>query len=546
MPVLSRIACSVIMSSILIIFGLGFVCAAVLMHGVLRFQWGRFLLKRPVDWHHSNQVPVARIGGAVLVVTVVGIECFIALRHPGVRSATPLRNLCLLVLLAVFGIGFLDDVRPLDWRIRLAGQAALAGIICWCGLGLDTHRIPTLAHTQVFVLLGPLLTLLWLVGLPFSINNIDGVDGLAGSVSLLSTIVVAIVAHRAGHFELLAWGIAGALLAFLCFNFPPARIYLGDSGAYFLGLQLGLFSLINARNGSNLLAMIAPLFVLALPLTDAALTLTRRLLHGLPVTRPDRQHLHHRLLGLDRSPRQVVYGYGALNLVFFGLSLAEVWSGGRWTMGLTFVAVSILLLCASAFQFSRRWFLLHRVIRRAFRVRREVRPALTLARRLKIEAESSPGLDGLWTRLIKAAEHLGFESVTLFENVPTRVWSRTSSSLARATRRYDCSTGHEAAIEFGVAPCPLQGTSQGSHCVATGRCGLARRRCLSNPRAFEIVSELLAEAWRQSTTRCSETRKELLPDGGRSDGAEEIAEAIMPRATETTGSAFRIANPDRV
>jgi hypothetical protein len=266
----------------------------------------------------------------------------------------------------------------------------------------------------------------------------------------------------------------------------------------------------------------------------------------LPVTRPDRQHLHHRLLGLDRSPRQVVYGYCALNFVFFALSLVEIWSGGRWTIGLTFGAISILLVCASAFRFSRRWFFVHRVMRRAFRVRREVRPALTLARRLKFEARSGSGLDGLWARLIKAADNLGFESVTLFENVPTRVWSRTSSSLACATRRYDFSNGHEAAIEFGVAPCPLQGTSQGSHCLATGRCGLARRRCLSNPRAFEIVSELLAEAWHQSTVRCSQTRKEWLPAGGRIQCGEETAEAILPRATKTSGSAFRLANPDRV
>ena len=137
------------------------------------------------------------------------------------------------------------------------------------------------------------LTVLWLVGMTNLINLIDGVDGLAGGICLMLMGLLAYVGHDSGSYECLVSGMAGALLGFLWFNFPPARVYLGDSGAYFLGFQIGLFSIISSHKGTIFAALVAPLFVLALPILDTTLAILRRGLRGLPIFRADRRHIHH-------------------------------------------------------------------------------------------------------------------------------------------------------------------------------------------------------------------------------------------------------------
>src|SRR5256712_11407677 len=102
--------------------------------------------------------------------------------------------------------------------------------------------------------------------------------------------LLAYVGGRYGNLELVASGMAGVSLGFLWFNFPPARIYLGDGGAYFLGFQIGLLALIGSHKGPIVAALVAPLFVLALPIVDMLLAIMRRSLRGLPIFRPDRKH----------------------------------------------------------------------------------------------------------------------------------------------------------------------------------------------------------------------------------------------------------------
>ena len=119
------------------------------------------------------------------------------------------------------------------------------------------------------------------------------------------------------------------MIGFLCFNFPPARIYLGDSGAYFLGFQIGLLAILNSHKGTVFAALVAPLFVLALPILDTMLAILRRGLRGLPIFRPDRRHLHHHLLEMGLSGRKVLLGFYAVTLVFLAMGFAAYWSRGN-------------------------------------------------------------------------------------------------------------------------------------------------------------------------------------------------------------------------
>ena len=174
--------------------------------------------------------------------------------------------------------------------------------------------------------------------------------------------LLAYVGHQGGSFGLLTSGMAGALLGFLAFNFPPARIYLGDGGAYFLGFQIGLFSILSSHKGTVFAALTAPLFVLALPILDTALAIVRRGLRGLPIFRPDRKHIHHHLLGMGMSRQKVVLYLYVVTLLFLVMGFAAYWSRGRLIPVLLGAATLILLLCAGKLRFSRDWFAVGQVV----------------------------------------------------------------------------------------------------------------------------------------------------------------------------------------
>lgn len=313
-------------------------------------------------------------------------------------------------------------------------------------------------------------------------------------------LLTAAVGHQNGHCELLALGMAGALLGFLWFNFPPARIYLGDGGAYFLGFQIGLYAIVNSQKGAVFSALLAPLFLLALPIVDAVAALARRGLRGLPLFRPDRKHLHHRLMSTAASKRGLVLKMHGINLVLLALALACFWSGGQWLARLAAAAVLLLLVCAGSCKFSRRWLAIHRVIGGCLRMRSEVRYGLCLARWLELEALRRAGPDALWPDLVFAAKKLGFDSVKLTLSREYRDWQRrgpaheSQSQLARFEGHYGC-------IELRAAACPWRGPGGETYCAEQRACQRWRHGCLADPRAFETVSELLAEAWSKAAAQ---------------------------------------------
>jgi len=483
-------------TSVLIASILGVVSTSLLISMSLRFGWATVLLGRPTDWHHARTGPVPRLGGAVLAVTFVVVEIYIAIFHPELRASTPGRNAVVMGSLAMFALGFWDDVRPLGAGWKLLGQTMIAAMVCYCGVGIEV------AGTSIhFGGWGPILTIVWLVSLTNLINLIDGVDGFAGGISFMLMVLIAAVAHQHGNFELLACGMAGALVGFLWFNFPPARVYLGDGGSYFLGFQIGLYSLVNSHKGTIFVALIAPVFVLTLPVTDAFLTVARRGLRGLPLFRPDRKHLHHRLIAVTGSRRKLVLWVYAFNLVFLLMGLAAFWSRGKWVPILTGAALLLLFLCAGSFAFSRRWFAIHRVVRSSLKMREEIQYALSLTRWLELESRRTASPDDMWPDLVFAAEKLGFASLKLTLQGEHRFWQRHSGSLGIARRRFDCPNSNYGSLEFTGPGCPLRRSALGQVSDCDNDCVKSTGGCLADPRLFETVSELLVESWSRSAAQ---------------------------------------------
>ena len=215
------------------LLGLGIVLLAVPL--ALAATPLRNRLQRGQDLHHTHNRPTPRLGGLALVIAFIGVEVFIAVCCPEQRSRMAGHMVVVLSSLAMFGLGFWDDLKPLGAKRKLVAQIVIALSVYVFGVGIEHFRIPFVSIDLDLGNWGALVTVLWLVGMTNLINLIDGMDGLAGGICLMLMCLLAYVAHDNGGFALLMSGMAGALIGFLCFNFPPARIYLGDSGAYFLG-----------------------------------------------------------------------------------------------------------------------------------------------------------------------------------------------------------------------------------------------------------------------------------------------------------------------
>ena len=222
--------------------------------------------------------------------------------------------------------------------------------------------------------------------------------------------------------SLVAAGMAGALLAFLRFNFPPARIYLGDGGAYFLGFLIGALAIFNSHKGTVAAALIAPLFVLVLPIMDTSLAILRRGLQGLPLFRPDQRHLHHRLLRSGVSRRNLTLGAYVFTAYFLGLGLVAFWWRGQYLALLLGGGTLAILLAASRFGFSREWFNVGKVLGRSIQTRSEVRYALAHSRWLALEGERGRNVQGICEDTALIARRLGFTSLRIQLQDGEQVW----------------------------------------------------------------------------------------------------------------------------
>lgn len=261
---------------------------------------------------HSQPTP--RLGGLAVYAGFLG--GLLVLYFLG---GLPSRYLGLLVGgTLIFLVGVVDDVRSLSPRLKLVGQILAALVVLPFGISIAFVTHPW--HHGFLLHLGfwgfP-LTVFWIVAVTNAVNLIDGLDGLATGIGLIGAVTLASVAALAGDkiAVLPALILAAALLAFLPFNFHPARIFLGDCGAMFIGFILACGAIIGVAKTATAVTLITPAVILGIPLCDTLFAILRRYKNGRHIFRPDREHLHHRLLAIGLSHRAavlVVYGVSAL------------------------------------------------------------------------------------------------------------------------------------------------------------------------------------------------------------------------------------------
>jgi len=285
--------------------------------------------------------PTPRVGGiAIAIAYGLALLSIPGLGSPGnTQGLDPWKVIPAAAI--VFAVGLLDDLVSLKPMLMMAGLA-LAATVAFCS-GL---HMGDLAKSPLPIWIDYPLTVFWLLLASNALNLIDGLDGLCAGMGLLSALTLFTAALLAGNHALayVTFPLAGALAGFLCYNFNPATVFLGDSGALLVGFLLGAYGMYWTQKASTLLSMIVPLLALSIPLLDVSLSVMRRLAGGRSIFKGDRGHIHHRLLDRGLSPRQavlVLYLVGALAAAF--ALLASTTLGGRYTGAI------VAAFCVSAF-----------------------------------------------------------------------------------------------------------------------------------------------------------------------------------------------------
>lgn len=262
--------------------------------------------------------PIPRVGGVPIALAYV--LALISLR--GADSVFPLHwvQTILSGTVIVFLVGLIDDFANLKPVVKLAGQIAAAVVAFGNGIQID-H----LGGIELPVWIGLPVTVFWLLLTTNALNLIDGLDGLCAGVGFWGTMAFFVATLASGNATLAntVLPLAGALLGFLFFNFNPATVFLGDSGALVIGFLLGCFGIIWADHRLTPINLAVPLFALCVPMMDVGLSIVRRSLKNQPIFSADRGHIHHRLLDRGLTVRRAALAlYGAeITGAIFGLVL---------------------------------------------------------------------------------------------------------------------------------------------------------------------------------------------------------------------------------
>ncbi|MGC4095634.1 MAG: MraY family glycosyltransferase [Nitrospira sp.] len=338
------------------ILTLFFGAMAVAIVGTLIVLWkkGNLGIDKPDKRRKHHSAPISRFGGLPIFIALSVGYVALSLRQPEfARQWMPI----ILCNVIIFAVGFIDDLRPLGARIKLLGQVGAALILYAQGISIDGLSNPFGPGYFSLGWLSLPLTVLWLVAIPNIINLIDGMDGLATGFGMFLCVTLAFVGHYAAmpDVALMATVMAGALAGFLIFNFPPARIFLGDGGAYMIGFFIASASLRSSHKGTVVASLLVMLIALGVPILDTLFAIVRRALRGLPIFRADAEHIHHRLILLGFSKAKALVALYSICLVLSITGISIFWSRGL-SLPISGAVVCLLgLALARYLGYVKRW-----------------------------------------------------------------------------------------------------------------------------------------------------------------------------------------------
>ncbi len=296
----------------------------------------------PKDERRVHKKPMPLMGGLAIYISVI-ITSLIFL---------PIDKSLISILIGgsiVCISGIIDDIKDLSPKMKLVFQIIAAIVLIIGDVKIDAITNPFTKTTKLIELgvFSIPITIFWVVGITNTLNLIDGLDGLAAGVAMIASLSFLFVAGKFHYVPIMIISsiIAGSCLGFLPYNFNPASIFMGDTGALFLGFMLASLSIEGVMKSVATIAVVVPIIILGVPIFDTTFAIFRRLLNGQSIAQADKGHLHHRLLKMGYSQRKTVlilYGISAIFGVCAGL-IAKTNSKRAVIIALLVFIITILL-----------------------------------------------------------------------------------------------------------------------------------------------------------------------------------------------------------
>ncbi|MEJ1295711.1 MraY family glycosyltransferase [Latilactobacillus sakei] len=240
--------------------------------------------------------------------------------------------------------GMIDDIKELSPKEKMLGILIVGLVIYFlAGVRMNILTIPLVGTFKLGWLSFP-ITIFWILAITNAVNLIDGLDGLATGVSIIALFTMGVIAYfflaiTNVSVSIMIFCLVAALIGFLPHNFHPAKIFLGDTGALFIGFMIAVLSLKGLKN-VTFITLLIPVIILGVPITDTVYAMLRRILNRKPISQADKHHLHHRLMQLGLSHRQTVLVIYGLALVFSLISLlyplSTLWGSLALTIAVLF------------------------------------------------------------------------------------------------------------------------------------------------------------------------------------------------------------------
>lgn len=304
----------------------------------------------PKDARRMHKVPIPRLGGlAIFIGFMVSILLF--------ASITSEMKSILLGAVIIVVLGVVDDIMALPAMLKFVVQIVAASIPATHGVQILAFSNPNIFSDDLYWVLGWLsipFTVIWIVAITNAVNLIDGLDGLANGVSAISAttmLVIALVGNQTQVAIVLA-ALVGACVGFMPYNMNPAKMFMGDTGATFLGFILATMSIQGLFKYYAVISFVVPFLILGLPIFDTAFAFIRRIAHGQSPMHADRSHIHHRLIDMGLNQKQAVATLYVISAIL-GLSAVVLTTGGEQKAMVLFAALCIVAVVAARVVFPK-------------------------------------------------------------------------------------------------------------------------------------------------------------------------------------------------
>lgn len=325
------------MTTLLIAFFISLFVSVCMIPLIIKVA-NRFQIVDKPNKRNVHKTPVPSLGGLAIIAGTAAGLIYLNLDNPFLFPV-------IIGAIIIIVTGVLDDKFNVSAKIKFTLQLVAASVVVASGIMIKSIDLPFIGGIELGVF-SYIISVLWIVGVTNSINLIDGLDGLAGGVAIIaiSSIVVMAIIDPGNHLFIISLSVLliGSTLGFLCFNFHPAKIFMGDTGALFLGYSIAVISILGLFKSVTVFSLLIPIIILAVPIFDTVFAIIRRTLNKQKIYIADKGHLHHCLLAMGYSHRKtvlIVYGFS----FFFGVCAILFTNTTLWASVLLFTVLVIVV-----------------------------------------------------------------------------------------------------------------------------------------------------------------------------------------------------------